>query len=269
MKIKKPLQLIFTLSIFFFISCEKEPSNINTVKIKDRIVLNDSQILYHYYAYYSVDDVGNEMLWEECNYEYDNQNRISKMTQFYYDPSGIISDTNIYKYSYIGNRVIQNTYDNNNINFARTVYLLNSENLAIIDSSFSKGWYPSPQFFNEQNTDYENKKMSRTYSKDSPIETLFSWENGNVKVIKEFRNGTLKKSDTIGIYSNLVNKNYRGDFFLNGRKSRNWYSIMNNQYPKAEYHVYKTDANGFVLEDLTIFEDIYGKILRKQKEVYK
>lgn len=263
--------LIFSLTLLsiLFTSCEKEATNNPSNTIKNRIVLNDSQILYHYYSYSSIDDAGNEMLWEECNYEYDDQNRISKMTQYYYDPNGKLSDKNIYTYEYSGNRVIMNTYNGDNVNYSRKVYLLNSENLAIIDSSFSKGWYQTPQFFNESNTDYVNKKMSRKYSKDSPKETKYYWENGNIKKIEEYRNGALDKTDSIGTYSNLINKNYCGDFFLIGRKNRNWYYIMNEEYPKAEYHTYKTDANGFVLEDLTIFEDINGKVLRKHKEVYK
>ncbi len=265
---KKALLIITSVTIFFMISCEKEATNNNSTT-KDRIVLNDSQILYHYYSYSSIDDVGNEMLWEECNFEYDNQNRISKMTQYYYDPTGKLDDKNIYVYTYSGNRVIMNAYTPENVNYSRKVYLLNSDNLAIIDSSFAKGLYQSPQFFNESNTDYSNKKMSRTYSKDSPRQTKYYWQNGNIKKVEEYVNGVLDKADSIGTYSTLINKNYRGDFFLNGRKNRNWYSIMYEQYPKAEYHTYKTDANGFVMEDLTIFEDVNGKILRKHKEVYK
>ncbi len=115
----KPIYI--ALCTLIFISCEKEASNNNTANTKDRIVLNDSQILYHYYSYSSIDENGNEMLWEECNFEYDNQNRISKMTQYYYDFVGKRSDTNIYKYSYVGNRVIKNAYDVNNVNYSRTV----------------------------------------------------------------------------------------------------------------------------------------------------
>ncbi len=247
----KPIYI--ALCTLIFISCEKEASNNNTANTKDRIVLNDSQILYHYYSYSSIDENGNEMLWEECNFEYDNQNRISKMTQYYYDFVGKRTDTNIYKYSYVGNRVIKNAYDVNNVNYSRTVYLLNSDNLAIIDSSFSKGWYPTPQFFNEKNTEYQNKKMSRTFSKESPKETKYYWENGNIKKVEEYMNGVLDKVDSIGTYSNLVNKNYCGDFFLNGQKNRNWYYIMNNQYPKAHYHTYKTDQMPM---------DLYWKILQ-------
>lgn len=258
-----------TLIAFGITSCEKEATNNPSNTIKNRIVLNDSQILYHYYSFSSIDEVGNEVVCEECNYEHDSQNRISKMTQFYYDPSGKLSDKNIYTYEYSGNRIIMNTYNDNNVNYSRKVYLINADNLAITDSSFLKGLYQTPQYFNESKTDYVNKKMSRTYSKDSPKETKYYWANGNIKKFEEYSNGALDKTDSIGTYSNLINKNYCGDFFLNGRKNRNWFYIMNEEYPKAEYHTYITDANGFVLEDLTIFEDIYGKLLRKHKEVYK
>lgn len=112
--------------------------------------------------------------------------------------------------------------------------------------------------------------MSREYSKDSPKETKYYWANGNIKKLEEYRNGALDKTDSIGTYSNLINKNYCGDFFNLGKRNRNWIESEDADKPTAAVHTYKSESDGFISEDLTTYSDpTNGKILRYYKIIYK
>ncbi len=262
---------ILSAAVFalLFTACEKDTSENATKNSKDRIVLNDSQILYHYYAQYSRDTNGVEHLWEEDFYEYDNQNRLSKKVRYYYDPNGVLYDTTNFIYTYTGNKVIVNEYNNNNINYARNIYVLNSNNLIIIDSAFQKGFFSTPQFFNEKEYEYLNKKLSRQFSKNSPNQDLYFWTNGNLSKIERYNNGALNQTKVLGNYSTLLNKNYCGDFFYHGQRNRNWISSEDGNNPNIAKHNYISDSNGFVIEDLLTISDNNGKVLRYFKEIYK
>ena len=257
--------ILFSLGIT---SCEKESTN--TSNNTDRKVLNDSQILYHYYAEYSIDLAGVENKWEEDYFEYDNQNRIIQKTQYYYDPSGVLYDTNKYVYTYVGNRVIINKYSGSNVNYSRNIYTLNSNNLVISDSMFQKNFTPTLDFLNEDNYEYTNNKITREFSRDGSSQILYFWTNGNLSKAEGYQNGVLKGSQNFGKYSILVNKNYAGDFFNNGKRNRNWIESEDADKPTAAVHTYKSDSNGFVTEDLTTYSDpTTGKITRYFKIIYK
>ncbi len=262
---------LFTVTIFalVFTGCEKDTTKTSHNTNNERIVLNDSQILYHYYAQYSRDTLGTEHLWEEDFYEYDNQNRLSKKLQYYYDPNGILYDTNNFVYTYIGNKVIVNIFNGSNVNYGRNIYVLNSNSLTIIDSTFEKDLFLTPQFMNESEYEYVNKKLSRTFSKDSPNQNLYFWANGNLTKVEGYKNGALFQTLIIGNYSTLINKNYCGDYFNNGKRNRNWISSEDGNNPKVKTHAYKYDANGFVTEDLTTIANVNGVIQRYMKEIYK
>ena len=270
----KNYSLILTAFISLMIfSCEKESTNNSNTNSTERIVLNDSQILYHYSAESSIDLAGKENLWEENFYEYDDQHRIIKRTLYYYDPNGVLYDTTYYKYEYQGAKVIMYTYNGNNINYGKNVYVLNSNKLKTIDSSYSKNlFFTNPKFeFNiDKMYDYENNKIVLEYAGYNKLNALKAyWKDGNAIRWESYSNGVLNQKSSTRTFNNRINKNYQGNFFENGMRNRNWVQLEAAEYPKATFHTYKTEVDGFVTEDLTTRADSTGKITGYYKVIYK